>query len=227
MVDEAADANAPGADTDTPAATEAPAATDTPAAPETLTTWTASYLSPAAAPVLAALGAFIYTFSASRPLPAIKTTLSSLQRIVGTSFDGVCLAVATGPLPSSSSADDLEDLCIAAGFEYISFAASGKNEYGEAVGVDRVREALEANDWDGEGAGSDDEGSDGEDGSELGLKAEEMVGLMADEEDEEKEVERVEAAMAKLVMLKEMGDDVSKEERRRIAQAAIRELMKP
>jgi len=33
------------------------------------------------------------------------------------------------------------------GFEFIDAEAQGKNQFGEKTGMDRLREALEANDW--------------------------------------------------------------------------------
>ena len=37
------------------------------------------------------------------------------------------------------------------GFEYADFEARGRNDYGEPVGMERVKEALEPNDWDHSG----------------------------------------------------------------------------
>lgn len=55
--------------------------------------------------------------------------------------------------------EEWEDSCRELGFEYVEFGAKGRNEFGEAVGVERAREALEANDWEG-GSGEEEWGLD-------------------------------------------------------------------
>ncbi|KAL9591253.1 MAG: hypothetical protein Q9179_007907, partial [Wetmoreana sp. 5 TL-2023] len=48
------------------------------------------------------------------------------------------------------SNDEWEDLCQdCGGWEWIDSEAMGKNEFGENVGLQRLKEALEANEWDG------------------------------------------------------------------------------
>lgn len=55
--------------------------------------------------------------------------------------------------------EEWEDTCRELGFEYVDFEAKGRNEFGEPVGVERAREALEANDWEA-GSEEDDWGLD-------------------------------------------------------------------
>ncbi|KAL8951710.1 MAG: hypothetical protein Q9222_002323 [Ikaeria aurantiellina] len=51
-----------------------------------------------------------------------------------------------------ASPQDWEDLALDCGnWEYIDSEATGKNEFGEKVGLERLKEALEANEWDGSG----------------------------------------------------------------------------
>ncbi len=96
----------------------------------------------------------------------------------GLSWDGVCLAVA---MPQSTtpylekSDEEWEELCQEYGFEYVDFERKGRNEFSEPLGVERLKEALETNDWEGlgelddalgldefdDGVTSDDEGSIG------------------------------------------------------------------
>lgn len=50
--------------------------------------------------------------------------------------------------------EEWEDLCReCGGWEWIDGEATGKNEFGENVGRERLKEALEANEWDGGGGG--------------------------------------------------------------------------
>lgn len=104
------------------------------------------------------------------------TAVASIVRACGGGWDGVCLAVgmpsgvvgSTPPIPpppgegsgtteqEDEEEETLEILCRMWGFEYVDFERSGRNDYGEAVGMERVREALEANDWDEGGGGYGD-----------------------------------------------------------------------
>jgi hypothetical protein len=52
-----------------------------------------------------------------------------------------------------------EELCLDLGFEYIHMDATGKNEYGEKLGLERAKEALEANEWSA--SSMEDDGEDG------------------------------------------------------------------
>lgn len=68
------------------------------------------------------------------------------------------------------SNDEWEDLCRdCGGWEWIDSEATGKNEFGENVGLGRLKEALEANEWDGSGGGGGDVDAD-EFEAELGLR---------------------------------------------------------
>jgi hypothetical protein len=134
------------------------------------------------------LGAFVVTFRKPNDeagLDAVKKLLASHHSIVkaaGYSWDGVCLAVAMprSLVPNEESklgleTEDWDDIVREAGFEYIDFESKGRNDYGEVVGMERVKEALEANDWTGDDGG-DLDGLDGLD--ELG---EDGDGLSDDE----------------------------------------------
>ncbi|CCX06455.1 hypothetical protein FPQ18DRAFT_323384 [Pyronema domesticum] len=198
---------------------------------ETLETWTSNYCSPAAKEVLSVLGSIIITFR----LPSVASiqSLGKIVKSMGRDWDGVLLAVSL-----TKPSEAMEDLCQQHGFELIEFDAKGRNEYGETQGMVRVKEALEANDWvggDGELGGlSDEEEGDEVDG--VGLVGDEMqremLGLRQaitggdeGEEEDEREVEKLEEVMQRLVMLRDLGPEVSKEQRQRMAKEALRGLM--
>ncbi|KAK3065050.1 hypothetical protein LTS18_012497 [Coniosporium uncinatum] len=120
--------------------------------------WKEEFLKPEAREVVTALGAWIYCFRrpvTSSDLGTVKSTLRAIQEVierhVGYAWDGVCLAVAmqqsTTPYLEKSF-DDWDDLCRDFGFEYVDSEAKDRNEYSEPVGIERLREALEANEWD-------------------------------------------------------------------------------
>ena len=117
------------------------------------------------------------------------------------------------------SNEDWEDICQDHGFEYIDFELTGKNEYKESQGVARLREALEANDWNANDPDLDDFdgivddfGEDDEESLGFGIDPkdmeEEMSGIKeaiyegsrrAEEDaDHDKEVEKLQAMMSKM-----------------------------
>ena len=129
------------------------------------------------------------------------------------------------------------------------------NQYGEKVGMDRLVEALEANEWEsGAGGGLDELDDDGEGeemkgipGQDQGLEGElEFVGDDAQEGTElreglldgkdgggneadtggDEDVMALESMMLKMQAVKEMGADMPEAERKRFAAKAVREVMK-
>ncbi|KAK6521116.1 hypothetical protein TWF506_001348 [Arthrobotrys conoides] len=121
------------------------------------TEWSTAYSSPEAKEVRQVLGAIIYCFkkptSDSEISDSIKEDLRGLGKVVkacGYSWDGVCLAVT---MPHSiqpqveKAAEEWEELMMEFGFEFVDFEAKGRNDYGEPTGMERLKEALEANDW--------------------------------------------------------------------------------
>jgi hypothetical protein len=186
--------------------------------------WRTEFTKPEAREVVTVLGAWIYCFKkpvGEKDLDAIKETMQAIsdviERACGYAGDTVCLAVA---MPQSTtpylekSAEEWEEACMDYGFEYIDFEAKGKNDFGEAVGAQRIREALEAGEWE---SGPDlDFDADGEgfEGSFAAEEAEmnmELFGMKdalhggADEEQmTEKDVEELEVMMKKMVAIKGM-----------------------
>lgn len=154
----------------------------------------------------------------------IKETMCAIAKVIeracGFGGDMVCLAVA---MPQSTTPylekgdDEWEEMCVEHGFEYVDYEAKGKNEFGEAMGVQRMRDALEACEW--EGADVLDF-SDEEEGFEGGFAAEEaemnmeLFGMKdalhgsGDGEGEgeagEKDVEELEKMMQKMIAIKGM-----------------------
>ncbi|OTA23974.1 hypothetical protein BTJ68_12074 [Hortaea werneckii EXF-2000] len=149
--------------------------------------WKDEFLKPEAKEVVEAVGAWVYCFPKSANTYAqegIEGVMKAIQEVVekhteDLGMESLLLAVAvpepgevSHPAGAEPSHDDWEDLCLPYGFEYIDYAAKGKNEYGENTGFERLKEALEANDWSAPDPEADD----------IGLND---LGLDDDDDDEE------------------------------------------
>jgi hypothetical protein len=193
--------------------------------------WRTAFTAPEAREVITALGAWIYCFRkpvSQADFSTIKETMQAIadaiERACGFGGDQVCLAVA---MPQSTTpyldmpSEEWEDICTDTGFEYVDFEKTGKNEFGEKVGVQRVRESLEACEWDsaeGLDLGGDEDGDEEGFGGFAAEEAEmnmELFGMkgalhgFGDEdeeqptaEDEAKEVEELEVMMRKMIAIK-------------------------
>lgn len=146
--------------------------------------WKSDFLSEEAREVVKAVGAWVVVFrrgvasdtegpevavdNDDEPfalLAAVKDVIDQAHGGDGI-WDGVCLAVGLpssivgvkegGMTPEERSLETWEDLCLEYGFEYIAGddRTKGRTAEGDLRGIARVREALEANDWNGN---SDDE----------------------------------------------------------------------
>lgn len=112
-------------------------------------------------------------------LKAVQNTIRATCH-EDTEFEGVCLAVGWPPSEASKTrtgssiqghecdaqdAEEWDDLCFDHGFEFVDGKkrkAGERNAMGELQGMERVREALEANEWEsGEDAGGMLEDEDG------------------------------------------------------------------
>ncbi|TKA82361.1 hypothetical protein B0A49_00102 [Cryomyces minteri] len=227
-----------------------------------LASWAAEFSKPEAREVVGAVGAWIYAFrkpTTPEELDTIKHTMRAIQGVIetacGYSWDGVCLAVAT--LQSITphlerSSEEWEELCREVGFEYVDGEVKGENEFGEPVGVARVKEALEANDWaadevlDVDALSDDDDTFAGTFAAEEVEMERELWGLKsavrgadaedassallegdhAAAEDEASQVEELERMMLKMQAVKDMGVDLPEAERRRFAAKAVNDIMK-
>ncbi|KAH7384390.1 hypothetical protein DE146DRAFT_622171 [Phaeosphaeria sp. MPI-PUGE-AT-0046c] len=217
--------------------------------------WRTAFTAPEAREVITALGAWIYCFRkpvTQSDVSTIKDTMQAvadaIERACGFSGDQLCLAVA---MPQSTTpyldlpSEEWEDMCTDTGFEYIDFEKTGKNEFGERAGVHRVREALEACEWDSAEGLDFGDGEDGDDEAFGGFAAEEaemnmelfdikgaLHGYGSDEggepsaEEEAKEVEELEVMMRKMMAIKEMGEGMEESERKRFAAKAVNDLLR-
>ncbi|KAK4554399.1 hypothetical protein LTR86_008607 [Recurvomyces mirabilis] len=224
--------------------------------------WKSEFLKPEAKEVVEAIGGYIYAFR----LPAdggvskeADTIMEAIQAIseeqIGYGADNVMLAVALPPLGKEdvvAKLDDWEDVCIQYGFEFVDYVATGKNEHGERVGLGRLKEALEANEWaaaDYEDGELDLDDLDFDAGDDFGTgfvrdEAEmtaELFGMKAalsgadDFEPEtehfppasqENQVEDLNRMMGKLLAVKEQSAELPVAQRKRMAAQAIRDLFK-
>ncbi|EMC97910.1 hypothetical protein BAUCODRAFT_66629 [Baudoinia panamericana UAMH 10762] len=220
--------------------------------------WKREFLKPEAEEVVQAIGAYVYCFCIPRDgkiTSGVEATMKALQTVAehaGLMADNLLLAVAltsSGDGGSGVAALDHDawvDLCIQYGFEFINYAAEGKNEYDELTGSARLKEALEAHEWaadaaddgtgiDTLGLGDDDEvgGFDREEAemtAELfGMKAAltDDSGLdmeaepFAQSDHQAAEVDSFERTMGKLLALKEHSTNLTKEQKKRLVAKAL------
>ncbi|KAI4118820.1 MAG: hypothetical protein LQ345_001213 [Seirophora villosa] len=235
--------------------------------------WEREWLSPSASEVIQSIGAWVLTFpkpssaQSEAALETIRSTLLTIHRVLShhhhhdnnnntlSSYNEPPLLLALGmPQPQrpvlAMTDESWEDLCRACGgWEWIDVEARGENAFGEKVGGERLREALEANVWDGIAGGEGDEEEDidafeaelrlrGDDdgGLELGMReailkrqstGDKDADTPAEDEGEEDDettdkdiqVEELESMMLKMQAIKA-------DERRRFAAKAVTEVMK-
>lgn len=192
--------------------------------------WSREFLAPEAREVLSVLGAFVICFRkpvSQNELAEIEALIEHTSKVCkegcGLAWDGVCIAVA---MPQSNtphlqkSNEEWEELCMQFGFEYVDFETKGRNEFGEVVGLERLREALESNEWDGGGLddivlGDDDDDNDNTGGgftSEAAEAEHEFLDLKraliedpeADNRFQDNEVEKLQEVMSKMHAIKGM-----------------------
>lgn len=126
--------------------------------------WTSDFQKPEAKEVVQAIGGWIYGVDktqlsqpASDASDRFDKTIKSIEDVItkacGYSWEGVKLAVATSSTKTKTTdsrsilAEEWDDRCMEYGFEFVDAEAQGKNQFGENTGIERLREALEANDW--------------------------------------------------------------------------------
>ncbi|KAJ6779740.1 hypothetical protein PWT90_02083 [Aphanocladium album] len=231
---------------------------------ETPADWSASFLSDEASEVLTVLGGLVLVFSipsAAADAEATRQLINHVGKVVhdglgGWEWDGVKLAVGVGS--SSGSGDDdadideWDELCAEAGLEFVQVGGDDNKlqQFGEKSGIPRVKEALEANEWD---LGSADDEEDVEDGGkqETDLDPENLdfglgqvdletlkKAIFAGDQDShhdkgkndqdigDEDVAKVEAMMRKLQAAREAGETVTETQRRKMAAKAVEEVMR-
>jgi len=137
--------------------------------------WKEEFLREEAGEVVRAVGGWVYVFRLGGADAEVEKTMKALQEVLeahaGYGAESVLLAVGmpgnkgtgNGTALAREKREEWDDIAMQYGFEFVEFGAQGVNEFGEKQGVERVREALEANEW------ADDEAGDGEDDLGLGL----------------------------------------------------------
>ncbi|KAI4723148.1 hypothetical protein E4T48_00348 [Aureobasidium sp. EXF-10727] len=208
--------------------------------------WKAEFLKPEAKEVVTALGAWIYCFDSGKQESAEEATISSqvettmkaisevIEKACGMMWDGTRLAIDLTPANKDKFTTIAEETCLDLGFEYIHMDATGKNEYGEKQGLERAKEALEANEWSASPAEDEDNIGDMDDeqaqmNAELwGMKASLLDPDAQDDEDEGSalQIEGMEQMMSQLMAIKETTSSMPENERKRYAARAVDDLMK-
>ncbi|KZZ92902.1 Alpha/gamma-adaptin-binding protein p34 [Moelleriella libera RCEF 2490] len=201
--------------------------------------WADTFLSEEAIEVLAALGGLVLVFA---PSPDARDAIRNVGKVVhrglgGFEWDGVRLAVGiTAGETYPDFDDEMDEVCAEAGLEYVRLGKdqpAARNEFGDKTGMERVKEALEANDWshadEDDAAASSDEPRD--DGLGFALDPADQESLQKalwgdSEEPSEAKVEHVEELMQRLRVVREAGEGLPEPQRRRMAARAVQEAMK-
>jgi hypothetical protein len=224
--------------------------------------WKSEFMKPEAKEVVEAVGAWVYCFRTPRDCAqkqAIEETMKAIFEVseehMEYTANSLMLAVA---MPRSAASvgqpgveqDEWEDMCLKYGFEYIDSSARGVNDFGENLGFERLKEALEANEWEDTGLtdeeldfhdlGLEEGGSNDFSRDEAEMTAEIFgvkAALAADDLDteegeymppnqQENQVEDLDRLMGKLMAVKENSVGLPEDQRRRMAAKAVSELMK-
>ncbi|WPG99509.1 Hypothetical protein R9X50_00232400 [Acrodontium crateriforme] len=225
--------------------------------------WSDEFRKYEAKEVVTAVGAWVYCFSVPNNgsvSKEVENTLKAIHGVVehhtGYVSDTLLVAVAVAQGKDSMSAasslnnDDWEDACSQYGFEFINYQAQGVNEFGERLGRDRLRETLEANEWDATDGDElldlDDLDFDADDdGVGFGRDEAELTGELygmkhalrtggdegdfdpndEDVGDHAHQVDDLDRLMSRLLAVKEQATGLPDAERKRLAAQAVRDLM--
>ncbi|KFY22644.1 hypothetical protein V493_06449 [Pseudogymnoascus sp. VKM F-4281 (FW-2241)] len=196
--------------------------------------WANEFTKKEAAGVIAEVGGYIVLINrgvGKTGWDEVERVLKEVERVISVAEGerGVCLGVLLG----ATAGEDEETYIY--GWEVFDGTATGKDEFGGAVGVERVREALESNEWTNENEGVDElekelgiGGEDVEGGFEIGEDDVEGMRrpLFGMDEGEEEGVEEMEALMLKMQSMRDLGADMPEAERKKFAAKAVRDLMK-
>ncbi|TQS34434.1 hypothetical protein Golomagni_05184 [Golovinomyces magnicellulatus] len=237
--------------------------------------WSKEFLAPEAREVLQSIGAIIFCFRkpmVPADLNEIRVCLKCMGKVVkegcGLMWDGVCFSVAMPQTLTPSleiSLENWEDMCQEFGFEFIDLGMKGRNQFSgirtgliistELTGLDRLKEALEANDWESsyqpEGELDLDEFEEYGDEmtasgfqvetAEIGKEMQEMLKAIREDQEiietpinHENEVEKLQEMIVKMQasfpgsfadQRKDMSAGLPENERKRIAAKTVNEVM--
>jgi len=212
--------------------------------------------------VVQAVGAWVYAFRVGGDgsvAEEAEKTLGALQDVIeahaGYGAESVMLVVGMPPVGKESldleknKREDWDDVAMQYGFEFVEYGAKGVNEFGEKQGMDRLKEALEANEWTdvaGDALGSSDADDDfGGFGREEAEMHAELFGvkfslLEQDHDDEEGygeawdadhpdgnqelQVDDLDKMMSQLLAVREQSAGLPEAQRRRMAAQAVERL---
>ncbi|KAL8929107.1 MAG: hypothetical protein Q9172_000650 [Xanthocarpia lactea] len=238
--------------------------------PAALEEWKTQWLSPEAGEVVQSVGAWVVNIrkpssgevhdgEVGGSINGIRETLTTIHDVIThhqetsnkyTTEDSEPLLLLVGmPQPLrplfEMSNDQWEDLCLDCGrWQWIDSEAEGRNEFGETLGLKRLKEALEANEWDGGdldagevdlevilGLRERDNSSD-----DMELEKDDAVGsreaileqhaLVEEGTEGDAQVEELESMMLKMQAIKEKGIGMPEDDRKRLAAKAVRDIMK-
>ena len=254
-----------------------------PTTPSSISAWKTEWKAPEAGEVVQAVGAWVFCFRKPRiqnDLNTLRTILSTINEVIEhhsqssySTTKPLLLAVGMQQTITPSleiETEEWEDLCReCGGWEWIDGTLEGYantsqekktqeqevvNEYGEKVGMARLKEALEANEWEYQGGDDfedlDDLGLGGDDAN-LGFgeetiqaqmemwemqsaireegQGEEMGKNNGEEEGNEvrdQDVQELEGMMLKMQAVRDMGADMPEDERKKFAANAVRDVLK-
>ncbi|ODV78157.1 uncharacterized protein CANTADRAFT_91584 [Suhomyces tanzawaensis NRRL Y-17324] len=144
----------------------------------------------------------------------IEESLKVVEQIRDSIEDGFVCILAT----SERDEEELEDLVISFGFEFVNFSQLGKNEFHESIGKDRVLEILQSHEWTNRVLVHDYEQNKRD-------KADEMTrGLLDDREDNHNDMD-LDEIFGKLRLAKDNVQNVAPEKREEYVNKIIEEVM--
>lgn len=225
-----------------------------------LEAWKEEWLGQEAGEVVQAVGAWIACFRKPKEKADLDTTrnlLATIHEVVSNhtssgyaTSEPLLLAVGTQRTISPGlevTDEEWENLCMDCGsWEWIDGELDGKvewkgegkkerNEFGERRGIERLKEALEACEWEGVDVDniSDDLGLENGFSAETAEVEREMMelkmtvnGAEGSDEGADEGVEELENTMLKMQAIKDMGADMPESERKKFAAKAVRDVMR-
>ncbi|RDA90230.1 hypothetical protein CP533_6870 [Ophiocordyceps camponoti-saundersi (nom. inval.)] len=223
--------------------------------------WADSFLSDEAAEVLAVLGGLVVVLDLGSDVDGeeLRRLVRDVGRVVhrlgGWEWDGVRLVVGFGDV-GEDEVDEWDQLCVETGFEFVHVDSKSRlspvGDDGERSGIARVKEALEANDWESIApctqSEPDTETEIDDEDLNLGLGKADLdalkQALWSAEEQEEQEGEasnrlqnidgdsrgedlsKLDFMMRKLQAVRLAGSDLSEDQRRKVTAEAVAEVVR-